>query len=87
MYLGSVNSAGLGGAGAASSSTKFGVTLTSCPAAVKGASVKFDGPTDVANSSLLALTAGDSGSKQAVVTRVSAYASPDNNNGTTHDPE
>ncbi|CAI1835741.1 TPA: fimbrial protein [Serratia fonticola] len=59
VSLGTVNSAGLAGAGAVASSTKFGVTLTSCPAAVKGASVKFDGPTDAANSSLLMLTAGE----------------------------
>lgn len=58
VTLGTVNSGSFASAGATASPTRFGITLTSCPAAVTTASVKFDGPTNAANSDLLALTAG-----------------------------
>ncbi|UJD79349.1 type 1 fimbrial protein [Serratia rubidaea] len=56
VALGTVNSGAFAAAGDTASPTKFGITLTSCPATVTTASVKFDGPTDAANSNLLALT-------------------------------
>lgn len=46
------------GTGSTASPTRFSIVLTSCPASATNASIKFDGPTDPANSSLLAITTG-----------------------------
>lgn len=58
VNLGSVRTGGFTAAGTAAAPTRFGITLTSCPQAAKTASLKFDGPTNTSNSSLLALTSG-----------------------------
>lgn len=56
VALGSVNKTAFSGAGSSASPTKFSITLTSCPASVTTATVRFDGPTSAANSALLAIT-------------------------------
>ncbi|PAA09511.1 fimbrial protein [Pseudomonas fragi] len=54
--LNSVTTSSLSTAGVTSSPTKFDIVLTSCPSTVSTATVKFDGPTDSDNSSILKLT-------------------------------
>lgn len=54
--LNSVSASSLSTAGSTSSPTRFEIVLSSCPAAVTSATVKFDGPTDTDNSSILKLT-------------------------------
>ncbi|WP_348994605.1 fimbrial protein [Erwinia sp. V90_4] len=56
VALGTVNKSAFGAAGSSASPTKFSVVLTSCPATATTASIKFDGPTNAANSNLLAIT-------------------------------
>ncbi len=56
VALGTVNKAVFTGTGSAASPTRFSIVLTSCPASVTSATVKFDGPTDAANSNLLKIT-------------------------------
>jgi len=56
VTLGAVRTGAFGPAGSVAAPTRFGITLTSCPAAVTTATLKFDGPTSTANSNLLALT-------------------------------
>ncbi|WP_406909113.1 fimbrial protein [Klebsiella oxytoca] len=58
VVLGGVNKSAFTAAGNTAAPTKFSITLSSCPAAVTSARVTFDGKTDTANSSLLALTPG-----------------------------
>lgn len=58
VALGTVSSNALAAVGDSAASTTFDVVLTSCPEAALNASVKFDGPTNADNSSLLALTNG-----------------------------
>lgn len=56
VALGTVNKSAFGGSGSSASPTKFSIVLTSCPVSVTTATVKFDGPTNAVNSSLLAIT-------------------------------
>lgn len=56
VTLGTVSSSGLTTVGAVSAPTKFNIVLTACPATATSATIKFDGPADAKNSSLLALT-------------------------------
>ena len=57
VNLGKVSKSSLdGAAGKKSSPTGFQLKLTSCPATVTGATVKFDGTSDSNNSNLLKLT-------------------------------
>ncbi|AZD09517.1 hypothetical protein C4K26_4123 [Pseudomonas chlororaphis] len=58
VRLGDVASSGLTAVGATSAPSRFNIVLTACPATATSATIKFDGPSDAANSSLLALTAG-----------------------------
>lgn len=46
------------GKGTKASPTKFSLQLTDCPATVKGATVKFDGTSDTADTTLVALDSG-----------------------------
>lgn len=48
-------------AGDKTAATKFSIVLTDCPATVTGATIKFDGSADPANSNLLAVTGGATG--------------------------
>ena len=48
-------------AGDKTAATKFSIVLTNCPATVTGATIKFDGSADPANSNLLAVTGGATG--------------------------
>ncbi|AZC31143.1 fimbrial protein [Pseudomonas chlororaphis] len=56
VTLGTVQSSALNSVGATAAPTRFNIVLTSCPANVNNATIKFDGPANPANSSLLALT-------------------------------
>lgn len=56
VAMGTVASSALSAVGATSAPTRFNIVLSSCPAAVTSATIKFDGPTNPTNSSLLALT-------------------------------
>lgn len=56
VKLGTISSTAFAASGDTASPTKFSVILSSCPASLTSATVKFDGPTDSANSSLVALT-------------------------------
>ena len=58
VNLGSVSAGAFTAAGSTAAPTRFGITLTNCPAAATTASLKFDGPANSSNSSLLALTTG-----------------------------
>ncbi|WP_095048499.1 MULTISPECIES: fimbrial protein [unclassified Pseudomonas] len=58
VALGTISSKAFSAAGATSAPTRFGITLTTCPASVTTASLKFDGPANSENSGLLALTSG-----------------------------
>ncbi|MGH8449364.1 fimbrial protein [Pseudomonas sp.] len=56
VAMGTIASSALGTVGATSAPTRFNIVLTTCPATVTSATIKFDGPANPANSSLLALT-------------------------------
>jgi|SRR5471030_570390 len=56
--LGEVVRTSFSAVGDTASPTTFDIVLQSCPPSVTNASVKFDGPTDPDNSTLLRLTAG-----------------------------
>lgn len=59
VNLGTISATSFGAAGATAADTRFAITLTNCPEEVlANASLRFGGPTDPANSSLLALTGG-----------------------------
>lgn len=58
VNLGSVSAGAFTAAGTTAAPTRFGITLTNCPVAATTASLKFDGPANASNSSLLALTTG-----------------------------
>ncbi|MEX2944473.1 fimbrial protein [Serratia fonticola] len=58
VTLGTVSSQAFNGAGSTAGATKFNLALTSCPATVNSASVKFDGTSDSNVNTILALTAG-----------------------------
>ncbi|MBH2031442.1 MAG: fimbrial protein [Pseudomonadales bacterium] len=58
VKLGSVRAGVFGAAGTTAAPTRFSIMLTSCPAGVTSASMKFDGPTSADNSNLVALTGG-----------------------------
>lgn len=56
VTLGSVATSALNGVGSTAAPSRFDIVLSSCPATATKASVKFDGPSDATNSTLLALT-------------------------------
>lgn len=56
VTLGTVSASALANIGDAAAPTAFNIVLTNCPATALSATVKFDGPTDGNNSSLIALT-------------------------------
>ncbi|WP_235589274.1 fimbrial protein [Type-D symbiont of Plautia stali] len=58
VALGTVSSTNFTAAGSQSSPTKFNIVLTQCPASASTARIKFDGPADASNSTLIALTSG-----------------------------
>lgn len=58
VNLGTVSSKAFTASGSTAAPTRFGITLTNCPATATKASVKFSGPTNSANTSILALTSG-----------------------------
>jgi len=55
VNLGTVASTAFSAAGSTASPTRFTINLSSCPAAVASANVRFDGTTSNANNSVLAL--------------------------------
>ncbi|CAI8854970.1 putative major fimbrial subunit LpfA [Pseudomonas chlororaphis] len=56
VTMGTVASSALNAVGATAAPSRFNIVLTACPVTATSATVKFDGPADAANSSLLALT-------------------------------
>lgn len=56
VAMGTVSSGSMTTVGASSAPTRFNITLSACPATATSAAIKFDGPSDTMNSSLLALT-------------------------------
>jgi len=58
VALGNVSSSAFTATGSTASPTAFAINLTNCPATVKSANTKFDGPTNSANPSLIALSSG-----------------------------
>jgi major type 1 subunit fimbrin (pilin) len=56
VTLGTVKSTALPAVGATAAPTRFNIVLTACPVTVTSATIKFDGPANPVNSSLLALT-------------------------------
>ena len=58
VTMGTVSSTALANVGDTAAPTRFDIVLTNCPATATSAVVKFDGPTDGNNSSLIALTSG-----------------------------
>lgn len=59
VELGKVSKSSLASAGSTTGAKKFTLVLSSCPATVTSAKVRFDGIQVPGDSSLLALTAGD----------------------------
>ncbi|MEM6052091.1 fimbrial protein [Erwinia sp. P7711] len=55
VNLGTVSAKAFSAAGSTAAPTKFNITLSSCPATVTSASVKFDGLVNTTNTDLLAL--------------------------------
>lgn len=67
VELGTVSTAAFsGGAGATAAAKRFNIVLKSCPASVTSASVRFDGTTNAANPSILALSSGQSATNVGV---------------------
>jgi len=66
VELGSVDASGFTSAGKVAGATRFNITLASCPDTITKTSVKFDGTPDATNSSLLALTSGQTATGLAV---------------------
>lgn len=66
VNLGTVAATSFGSAGSTASSTRFTINLTGCPTAVTSASVRFDGPLATGNSSLLALSSGQTATNVGV---------------------
>lgn len=65
--LGTVaTSAFTGGNGTTAAAKRFNIVLKSCPASVSSASVRFDGATDNANPSILALSNGQTATNVGV---------------------
>lgn len=58
VNLGTVSSKAFTSSGSSAAPTRFGITLTNCPEAAANASVKFSGPANSANTSIIALTSG-----------------------------
>lgn len=58
VNLGKVAKTAFPNVGDKAAATKFTIKLTSCPAALTSATVKFDGITDSTNNSYLAITSG-----------------------------
>jgi len=60
VNLGNVNSTAFGSTvGTTAAATQFSINLTNCPSSVTSASVKFDGTENATNSSILALSSGE----------------------------
>ena len=55
-----------GGNGATAAAKRFNIVLKSCPASVTSASIRFDGATNTANPSILALTSGQTATNVGV---------------------
>lgn len=67
VELGTVSTAAFsGGSGATAAAKRFNIVLKSCPASVTSASVRFDGTTNAANPSILALSSGQSATNVGV---------------------
>lgn len=58
VLMGNVAASALSTPGAVAAPSRFSIELSACPPTISGATVKFDGPSDASNSSLLALTSG-----------------------------
>lgn len=55
-----------GGSGATAASRRFNIVLKSCPEGISSASIRFDGTTNGTNSSILAITAGQTATNVGV---------------------
>ncbi|MBA4823475.1 fimbrial protein [Pantoea ananatis] len=66
VNLGTISSTSFGAAGATAAPTRFTINLTSCPAAVKSASVRFDGATANGNNAILGLSSGQTATNVGV---------------------
>ncbi|EJL89943.1 fimbrial protein [Pantoea sp. GM01] len=66
VNLGTVSTKTFTGAGVTASPTRFTINLTSCPATVTSASVRFDGATSSANNQILALNSGQTATNVGV---------------------
>lgn len=66
VNLGTVARTGFSAVGSTTAATKFTIKLTSCPASITSASVKFDGTADSTNSDLLALNSGQTATNVGV---------------------
>lgn len=65
--LGTVStSAFAGGTGTTAAAKRFNIVLTSCPESISSASIRFDGVTDSANTSILALSNGETATNVGV---------------------
>lgn len=71
--LGNVNRTAFSAAGDTAAPTKFSIILENCPTTVTKATVRFDGPIDSANKTLLALTPAGSGATNATGVAVGIY--------------
>lgn len=58
VNLGTIAATSFTTAGSTASAARFTINLTGCPAAVTSANIRFDGPLASGNSSLLALSSG-----------------------------
>lgn len=75
VALGSVNRTAFNAAGDTAAPTKFSIVLENCPTTVTKATVRFDGPIDPANSTLLALSPAGGGTTNATGVAVGIYES------------
>lgn len=75
VALGSVNRTAFNAAGDTAAPTKFSIVLENCPTTVSKATVRFDGPIDSANTTLLALSPAGGGTTNATGVAVGIYES------------
>lgn len=66
VKLGTVSASSFSTAGATAAPTRFSISLTGCPAAVKSASIRFDGTVASGNSSILSLSSGQTATNLGV---------------------
>lgn len=65
--FGTISEGSLSGAGTSTAATLFNIVLEDCPTAATSAKITFDGPTDINNRSLLAVTTGSDAAEGVAV--------------------